>query len=156
MGNFFLTKSNPDLKIGPGGGLFFDYRFNQRWAIQTDLSVSFHNGKNASAGDQNILLLEVPSIELKFYMRSTEGKVDPYVSVGLGVYVLTEGSINNNSGGAGMGGNVGLGVDFYIIEQLSLGIAAKFRPIAIIQGGGRSAGLINFGMIGMLAYHFGG
>ena len=97
MGNFFLTHSTPDLNIGPGGGLFFDYRFNQRWAIETDLFATVHNGRNISAGDNNILLLGVPSVELKFYMRPNENRIDPYLLAGLGVYVLTEGSINNNA-----------------------------------------------------------
>lgn len=156
MGNFFLTRSNPDLKIGPGGGLFFEYRFNQRWGIETDFFITVHNGQNASTGDNGIYFLGVPSLELKFYMLPRETWVDPYVLVGLGVYVLTEGSISNNTAGAGLGGNVGLGVDFYVLKNLSIGLAAKFRPIAIIQGNSQSTGLINFGMAGNVAFHFGG
>ena len=156
IGNFFLTDSYPDLRIGPGGGLYFDYRFNQRWSIETDFFVSFHDGGGISAGDDNMLLLGVPTIELKFYLRGTENRVDPYLLAGLGLYVLTEGSIDNNSGGVGLGGNFGIGCDFYVLNRLSLGIAAKFRPIALIQGNSQSTGLINFGMIGNLAWHFGG
>jgi len=154
LGNFFLTNSRPDLKIGPGFGLFFDYRFNQRWSIETDLFVSFHDGDGASTGDDNMLLLGVPTVELKFYPRSKENRIDPYLFAGLGVYVLTEGSITNNSGGVGVGGNLGAGVDFYILERFSLGIALKFRPIALIQGGNNSAALINLGLVGNLAWHF--
>ena len=155
-GNFFLTRSNPDLQIGPGGGLFFEYRFNQRWGLETDFFISFHDGQNASSGDNNIYFLGVPTIELKFYMLSRETWIDPYVLVGLGVYVLTEGSISNNTAGAGLGGNIGLGVDFYVLKNLSIGLAAKFRPIAIIQANSQSTGLINFGMAGNIAFHFGG
>jgi len=154
IGNFFLTDSNPDLKIGPGGGLFFDYRFNQRWALETDLFVSFHDGQGVSSGDNGMLLLGVPTIELKFYLRGTENNIDPYLLAGLGVYVLTEGDISNNSGGVGLGGNFGVGVDFYVLQRLSLGLVAKFRPIALIQGNSQSTGLINLGLIGNLAWHF--
>lgn len=156
IGNFFLTDSNPDLSIGPGGGIFFDYRFNQRWSIETDLFVTLHDGQGVSSGDNDIFLLGVPTVELKFYLRGKENRVDPYILAGLGVYVLTEGTVSNNTGGVGLGGNFGLGVDFYVLDRLSLGLAAKFRPIAIIQGNSQSTGLINFGMIGNLVWHFGG
>lgn len=155
IGNFFLTDSNPDLKIGPGGGLFFDYRFNQRWSIETDLFFSIHDGGGISAGDNNQILLGVPTVELKFYLRGQENNVDPYILAGLGVYILTEGSISNNTGGVGLGGNFGVGADFYVLHGLSLGLVAKFRPIALIQGNSRSAGLINFGLIGNIVWHFG-
>jgi hypothetical protein len=155
MGNFFLTQGQPDLQLGPGGGLLFDYRFNQRWSVETDLFVSLHSGKNTFAGDKDIFLIGVPTFELKFYLRGQENNIDPYLLAGFGVYVLTEGSIDQNRGGVGVGGNFGLGVDFYLLERLSLGLAAKFRPIAVIQGNSQSTGLINFGMIGNLIWHFG-
>ncbi len=154
LGNFFLTNGGPNLDIGPGGGLLFDYRFNQRWSIETDLFFSFHDGEGNNAGDNNMILLGVPSIELKFYLRGQEAKIDPYVLAGLGFYVLTEGSVKNNSGGFGLGGNIGIGSDFYVLDRLSLGIAIKFRPIALIQGNSASAGLINLGAIGNIAWHF--
>src|SRR5262245_11481224 len=103
MGNFFLTDSDPDLKVGPGGGIAVDYRFNQRWSIEADLFVSFHDGDGISSGDNGMLLLGVPTVELKFYPRSKEGTVEPYVFAGLGIYVLTEGDIDDNSGGVGVG-----------------------------------------------------
>jgi hypothetical protein len=155
MGNFFLTNSQPDLKIGPGGGLLFDYRFNQRWSVETDLFVSLHSGEGAFAGDKDIFLIGAPTFELKFYLRGQENNIDPYLLAGFGVYVLTEGTLDQNLGGVGVGGNFGLGVDFYLLERLSLGLAAKFRPIAVIQGNSQSTGLINFGMIGNLIWHFG-
>jgi outer membrane protein with beta-barrel domain len=154
LGNFFLTNGGPNLDIGPGGGLFFDYRFNQRWSIETDLFFSFHDGEGAFKGDNNMLLLGVPTVELKFYFRGHESSIDPYALAGLGVYVLTEGSINNNSSGFGLGGNIGLGSDFYVMPRLSLGVAVKFRPIALIQANNASAGLINLGAIGSIAWHF--
>lgn len=155
MGNFFLTEGQPDLQIGPGGGLLFDYRFNQRWSVETDLFVTLHSGKNAFAGDKDIFLIGAPTFELKFYLRGQENNIDPYLLAGFGIYVLTEGSLDQNRGGVGVGGNFGLGVDFYLLERLSLGLAAKFRPIAVIQGNSQSTGLINFGMIGNLIWHFG-
>ena len=154
MGNFFLTDSDPDLKVGPGGGIAVDYRFNQRWSIEADLFVSFHDGGGISAGDDGMLLLGVPTAELKFYFRSQEATVEPYVFAGLGIYVLTEGDVDDDSGGIGVGGNLGAGVDFYVTDHLSLGFAVKFRPIALIQGGNNSAALINLGLIGNIAWHF--
>jgi hypothetical protein len=126
MGNFFLTESQPDLSIGPGGGLLFDYRFNQRWSVETDLFVTLHSGKGSFSGDKDIFLIGAPTFELKFYLRGQENNVDPYLLAGLGVYVLTEGTIDQNRAGVGVGGNFGLGVDFYLLKRLSLGLAAKF------------------------------
>lgn len=155
IGNFFITDSNPDLSPGPGGGLYFDYRFNQHWSLETDLFFSIQDGTGISSGDNNQYLLGVPTAELKFYLRGRENSLDPYLLAGLGVYVLTEGSISNSSGGVGLGGNFGVGADFYPIDRLSLGLAIKFRPMALIQGNNRSTGLINLGLIGSLAWHFG-
>src|SRR4029434_8381403 len=98
-GNFSLTDTFPDLDIGGGGGIAFDYRFNQHWAIATSLSVFSHDGEGVSRGDNGALLLSVPNIDLKFYFFGSERRIDPYATAGIGINVLTGGSRGDNSGG---------------------------------------------------------
>src|SRR3990167_6500551 len=99
-GNFQLVNTYPDLNPGAGGGISFEYRFNQHWGIETAFSIFDQNGTSNSQGDNGIFLLNVPDVALKFYFFSEEHRVDPYISAGLGLSVLTEGSIQNNSEGA--------------------------------------------------------
>ena len=54
-GNFQIANTFPNLDIGAGGGISFDYRFNQHWGLQTSLSVFDHDGEGASAGDNGML-----------------------------------------------------------------------------------------------------
>ncbi len=153
-GNFSLTDTTPDLDIGPGGGVSFEYRFNQRWGLQTSLSFFSHDGEGASRGDTGILVLNVPTVDLKFYMRKQEGRVDPYLRAGLGVGVVTEGSRNNNSGGAGMTAQVGIGSDFYFNDWFSLGIDNQFRTFGIFRGSSQSSALMFFTTVGNFTFHF--
>ncbi|MCB1214646.1 MAG: outer membrane beta-barrel protein [Deltaproteobacteria bacterium] len=152
-GSIFLTNAVPDMDPGPGFGIDLQYRFNQRWALETNLSASFHDGRDAFENDSGIFL-SLPTAELKLYLFGQESKVEPYVLAGLGIYVLTEGALNNNTGGVGLGGTFGAGLDYYLSDRFSLGFAAKFRPTALIQGNGASTGLINFATIISGDWHF--
>jgi len=154
VGDFFLTDANPQLKIGPGGGIAIDFRFNQRWALESDFYFSIHDGKGANAGDNSQYLLGVPNVNLKFYFMSEEANIEPYALAGIGLYFLTEGSRSDNTGGVGMGAQIGLGVDFYVAERLSVGLSAQFRSIGLIQGNSNSSALMDFGMTGNVMYHF--
>jgi len=153
-GNFQIANTFPNLDIGAGGGIAFDYRFNQRWGLQTSLSVFDHDGEGASAGDNGMLLLTLPSVDLKFYFLKEEHRIDPFVSAGLGINVLTGGSRADNSGGAGMGAQIGLGSDFYITDRFSLGILTQFKTVGIIRGGGQSSALIFIAALGNFSFHF--
>ncbi len=153
-GNFQIADTFPDLDIGTGGGISFEYRFNQRWGLETSLSVFAHDGEGASRGDNGMLLLSVPNVDLKFYFLKEEHKIDPYAGVGIGVNVLTGGSRSDNSGGAGVGAQVGLGSDFYLKDWFSLGILAQFRTVGLIRGNSQSSALIFLTALGKFTFHF--
>jgi hypothetical protein len=153
-GNFQLTNTFPDLNTGAGGGVAFEYRFNQHWGLQTSLSVFSHDGEGVSQGDNGILLLSIPNIDLKFYFRKAEHNFDPYASAGIGIDVLTGGSQGDNSGGAGLGAQVGVGSDFYLMPWLSLGIATQFRTVGLIRGQNQSSALIFLTALGNFTFHF--
>ena len=153
-GNFQIINTFPQLDLGAGGGIAFEYRFNQHWGIQTSLAVFDHNGSGPQKGDNGILLLNVPSIDLKYYLLNSEKKIDPYLRAGLGISVLTGGSVHNNSGGAGMGAIVGLGSDFYINDAFSLGVEVQFKTAGIIRGNSQSSALLFLPVLGNFTYHF--
>lgn len=153
-GNFQIIDTFPQLNLGAGGGIAFEYRFNQHWGIQTSLSVFDHNGSGPQKGDNGVLLLNVPSIDLKYYLLNSEKKIDPYLRAGLGISVLTSGSVANNSGGAGMGAVVGLGSDFYINDAFSLGVEVQFKTAGIIRGNSQSSALLFLPVLGNFTYHF--
>lgn len=152
--NFFLTDTDPNLAWGAGGGLQLDWRFNQNWGATLQAFVSDHDGKGASINDNSQFLIGAPTFDIKYYPLSNETKIDPYLGVGIGFYILTEGTVNDNSSGVGIGGQFSLGADYYINEKLSIGLAAQFRSIGLIQSGSRSSALINFGFVGNILYHF--
>lgn len=120
------------------------------------MGVTLQDGTGISAGDNNTLLLAIPTFDLKYYFLG-ESRWDPYVLLGVGFYALTEGSANNGTTAVGIGSNIGIGTDFYITERLSLGVTASFRAIALIEsiGGNRNGNsLYPFSMSGNVAYHF--
>ncbi|MFO1518454.1 MAG: outer membrane beta-barrel protein [bacterium] len=152
--NFQLTNTFPELDTGLGGGIAFDYRFNQRWGLSTALSVFSHDGKGPSSGDDGILLLGLPTVDLKFYFLKQEHWFDPYASAGLGIYVLTGGSKSDNSGGAGMGAQLAVGSDFYLRDWFSLGISTQFKTIGVIRGNNQSSAMIFLAALGNFSFHF--
>lgn len=153
-GNFQIVDTFPQLDLGAGGGIAFEYRFNQHWGLQTSLSVFDHNGSGPQRGDNNILLLNVPSVDLKYYLLNDEKWIDPFLRAGIGISVLTGGSAANNSGGAGMAAQVGLGSDFYINDAFSLGVEVQFKTAGIIRGNSQSSALIFLPVLGNFTYHF--
>ncbi len=152
--NFQLTSAFPNLDVGAGGGLAFDYRFNQHWGLASSLSVFPYNGEGISAGDRNMLLLNIPNINLKFFWLKSENKFDPYLTAGLGLSVLTGGSKSDNSGGAGISTQLGIGADYYFNDRFSAGALTQFHSIGLIRGSSQSSALIFIGVLGNFAFHF--
>jgi len=153
-GNFQIINTFPQLDVGGGGGIAFEYRFNQHWGLQTSLSVFDHDGGGPQKGDNNIYFLNVPSIDLKYYLLSDEKKIDPFLRAGIGISVLSGGSVANNSGGAGMAAQVGIGSDFYINDSFSLGLEIQFKTAGIIRGNSQSSAMIFLPVLGNFTYHF--
>ncbi|MBL7685717.1 MAG: outer membrane beta-barrel protein [Deltaproteobacteria bacterium] len=151
---FQLTNTYPELGVGLGGGVAFDYRFNQRWAIASSISFFTQDGRGASSGDKDSLLINVPEISLKFYLLGTEHKIDPYLSAGIGLSILTEGSRSDNSGGAGIGAQFGVGTDFYFTDWFSVGFLAQFKTVGIIRDSSQSSALIFLSTLGNFTFHF--
>lgn len=158
MGNIQLIDATPELDPGAGGGIYFDYRFNQRFSITTSAWVTDHDGAGGSDGDNGILLLGIPDVTIKLYFLSDESSNwDPYAGIGIGVYALTEGSRESGGNGVGIGAHVDLGVDYYASDVISLGFAGIFRSAAIITSisdNSNASAIIPFSLVGKIGFHF--
>lgn len=157
IGNIYVVDSTPELSPGVGGQLFFDYRWSPQFSTQFSVVVGVQDGKGTSSGDNNIIFLGIPTFDLKFYILTNPSRWDPYGLIGVGFYGVTEGSASNGTTAFGIGADLGLGTDFYITERFSLGIAAIFRSIGLIDsvgGGHNGTALFPFSLMGNVAYHF--
>lgn len=156
-GQFFLIDGNPQLGPGLGGHIFFDYR----WAPQVSTQFTFHvtteNGKNGNAGDNDILFFTIPAITFKYYFIRDGGRFDPYGSLGVGLYMTSEGSRSDGTLAFGFGANAGLGFDCYLTPQLSAKLESTFHSIGMInalRGNNNGAGLFPITAAGSIAFHF--
>ena len=157
VGNIFVVDSNPELDPGVGGYVYFDYRWSPQFSTQLGVLVTTEDGTGISRGDNGIEFLGIPTFDLKFFMLSSPSRWDPYALIGMGFYAISEGSTNNGTVAVGIGANLGLGFDFYITEQFSLGFATIFRSIGLIDsiGGNRNGtALFPVSILGNVAYHF--
>ncbi|MFH1829287.1 MAG: outer membrane beta-barrel protein [Pseudomonadota bacterium] len=157
VGNIYIVDSNPELGLGVGGYLYFDYRWSPQFSTQFGVLVTTQDGEGISAGDNGIEFLGIPTFDLKFYILSEPSRWDPYGLIGMGVYAVSEGSANNGTWALGIGANLGLGTDFYVTEHISLGLAFVFRSIGLIDstsGANNGTALFPFSMMGNFAYHF--
>ncbi|HPW45240.1 MAG TPA: outer membrane beta-barrel protein [bacterium] len=157
VGNIFVVDSRPELDPGIGGYVFFDYRWSPQFSTQFGVVVTTEDGTGISDGDNGIEFLGIPTFDLKFYVLKEPSRWDPYALIGMGVYAVTEGTAKDGTTAVGIGANMGIGTDFYITESLSVGLAAIFRSIGLIDstsGPNNGTALFPFSLMGNIAYHF--
>jgi len=157
VGNIFVVDSNPELDPGVGGYLFFDYRWSPQFSTQIGVLVTTEDGRGISNGDNGIEFLGIPTFDLKFYILSKESRWDPYGQIGVGVYAISEGTIDNGTFALGIGANLGIGCDFYISERFSIGLSSVFRSIGLIDsvsGDQNGKALFPLSLMGNIAYHW--
>lgn len=157
VGNIFVVNSTPELDPGVGGHIYFDYRWSPQFSTQFGVVVSTEDGKGRSAGDNGIVLMGIPTFDLKFYVLSNPSRWDPYGLIGIGFYGVMEGSVGNGTQAFGVGADIGIGTDFYLNEKFSLGGTAVFRSIGLIDsvgGGTNGTALFPVSLMANVAYHF--
>jgi len=159
MGNIQLLNTIPEFDPGPGGGVYFDYRFNQRFSIQIDAWATTHDGTGPSRGDNGIELIGIPTFTIKVYFMDDEtSRWDPYAGIGIGIFATSEGTIENGTNGLGLGGQIDVGFDYYLSDLFSLGFSGVFRSAGIItslsNSGNNATAIIPFSLIGRLGFHF--
>ncbi len=159
MGNIYVIDSVPILDPGIGGSMFFQYRFHDQVAFETTFFLTAQDGKTTPGGavnDTGILLLGMPVADIKLFFLGGDRTFDPYISTGLGLYWLTEGSNNNSTGGLGLGTQIGLGFDYYLGDVVSLGFQGIFRSVPVITSLGtpNSTAIFPYSLMGNVAFHF--
>lgn len=156
-GKFYLVDGNPNIGAGIGGHAYFDYRWSPQIATQVTFFATTQDGKGTNAGDKDILLFGLPTIELKYYPLNAASRWDPYGLVGVGLYMTTEGSRNDGTMAFGLGASAGAGFDLLLNERFSLGASAIFRSIGMItstSGPNNGTALFPLSLSGSVAYHF--
>ncbi|MBI3540563.1 MAG: hypothetical protein HY073_00170 [Deltaproteobacteria bacterium] len=157
VGNIFLIDTVPVLQPGVGGHVYFDYRFHDQVSFKTTFLITSQDGTSVSSGDNGILFLGMPTFDVKLYFLKNDPKFDPYISTGVGVYWVTEGSKSDATGGVGLGSQLGLGFDYYLTDVISLGFEGVFRSIGLITNLGTpsaSTALFPYTLHGNVAFHF--
>lgn len=158
IGNIQLLNSIPQFDPGPGGGAYFDYRFNQRFSVTLDAWATTHKGDGPSAGD-DFEILGIPTFTIKLYLIDDEAsRWDPYAGIGIGAYATTEGDIPNGTNGVGLGAQIDVGVDYHVSDVFSVGFSGIFRSAAIITSlaasGNNALALIPYSLVGRIGFHF--
>lgn len=157
VGNIFVVDARPELGPGVGGYLYFDYRWSPQLSTQFNVVVTTEDGEGISDGDNGIEFLGIPTIDLKYYLLSSESHWDPYVMAGIGIYAISEGTKSDGTFALGFGASAGLGCDYYLTEKWSVGLAASFKSIGLIDDtGGKNNGtaIFPFSMTGNVGFHF--
>jgi outer membrane protein W len=139
-----------------GGFVYFDYRFAPHFSTQFTFGISMQDGAGPNAGDNSLLLLPLPKFDLKYYVLESSSRIDPYMMVGLGLFLLTEGSRSDGSTAFGFGANAGLGVDVYFSPAVSANLAINFTSIGMVGhlGGNNGSGLFPLTTSGGIGFHF--
>lgn len=157
LGNVQLFDSAPLMDFGFGGGAFFDYRFNQRFSLTVDSWFTLHDGRKGS-NDNGFAFLGIPTTTLKLYILDNDvSRWDPYIGIGLGIYALTEGSVDNGTSGAGLGAQLEVGVNYYLSNAFSLGVSGVFRSVAIVsfdQDPTEALAIVPYTLMARIGYHF--
>lgn len=156
-GHIFVVDANPQLGPGLGGHIDLDYRWSPQISTQFSFFATTENGAGPNAGDNNILLFGLPTVDFKYYPLISPGKFDPYGLLGIGLFLTSEGSRGNGTTAFGVGANTGIGFDLLLNERISVGASAIFRSVGMINaptGANNGSAIFPFTMNGSIAYHF--
>lgn len=151
VGNFYFTHHRPDLSPGVGALIYFDYRWSPELSTTASVMMLVQDGRNLDRGANNIVLMGLPTFDMKYYFVTNPSKWDPYAAAGIGYYAVTKGSLGRGMA-SGLGAEVGGGFDYYITPKISLGAAGYFRSLALLGGG--ATGLFPVSVLGNFGYHF--
>lgn len=156
-GSIPLVDTLPEMDLGIGGGMFFDYRFNERFSLMIEGFFTTQDGKGRSNGEGNINMIAVPEITFKAYILNNASRIDPYIGVGVGLYALTEGSASNSTGGFGVGANIEVAMEINIADNLMGAVGGTFRSVGIINslsGTANASAIMPYTLFGRIGYRF--
>jgi opacity protein-like surface antigen len=157
LGSVQLIDTVPVVDLGIGGGMYFDYRFNERFSIELNAFFTTQNGRGQSAAEGSIEFLAIPTTTFKVYILSQESRFDPYIGIGVGFYSLLEGSVENSSKGFGIGAQIEVGLDYYVTDNLVMGVGGTYRTAGLINqlsGTANATTYIPYTLFGKIGYRF--
>lgn len=156
-GSIQLVDTLPTLDLGIGGGVFFDNRFNDRFSIAIESFAVTQDGKGASSAENSIEFLAIPTATIKLYLLGATTKLDPYVGIGIGLYLLTEGEVDNSSFGLGLGAQIETGLDYLITDTLTLSVGGVYRSVGLLNsfsGTANATTYMPYTLFGRIGYKF--
>ncbi len=126
-----LSETGPNSYLSSGGGfdLFLGVRANKWFALELGWQPTFHKPEYDQFGQQvDRIGLQALTLDGKFYF--VHGPIQPYVTAGVGAYLLGD-SLDVFAEGPGF--QVGGGVDFWIGPHFSIGLKLQYRGIDMID-----------------------
>lgn len=133
VGSVVLNQGSKSfLSNGGGIDLTVGVRVHSVFAVELNWQPTFHNNTNIDgsvfARPIGQLGLEALTTDLKFY--PADGPVQPYFTIGGGIYFLGE---RFDIFADGPGYEVGGGIDFWLSPWISLGVKAQYRGVELID-----------------------
>lgn len=156
-GSIPLVDTLPEVSLGLGGGMFFDYRFNDRYSLMVESFFTTQDGKGRSNGEGSIEFVAIPATTFKIYILSGAHRLSPYFGLGLGFYWLTEGNTVNNTAGFGLGAQAEVGLEFSLATNLMLGVGGTYRSVGLINslsGRANATTYMPYNLFGRIGYQF--
>lgn len=156
-GSIQLADTLPVVDAGLGGGMFFDYRFNDRYSFMIESFFTTQDGDGRSNGEGSIEFVATPAFTFKVYILKGQPRIEPYVGIGVGFYWLTEGSIANSTGGFGIGAQIETGVEYTLAENLMIGAGGTYRSVGLINslsGNANATTFMPYTLFGRIGYRF--
>lgn len=151
IGNLYLTDRHPEMDPGIGATFYFDYRWSTDLSTTTSVMMLDQDGTDSDKGQNSIVFIGIPTFDVKYYWINNPSRWDPYVSIGLGYYVVTHARRGAGMASA-MGAQTGVGFDYYLSERLSFGIDTSWRWIALLGNG--ATGSYPLSLRGNIGFHF--
>ena len=131
--------------------IYFDYRWSPELSTTATVQMLNQNGSGADKGENNIVFIGIPTFDIKYYFIRTPSQLDPYASIGIGYFVVTNGQ-KDRGWAHGLGAQLGGGIDYYITSKFSVGVAAQFRSVALLRNG--ATGTFPVSLLGQAGFHF--
>ena len=129
IGNYFFNGASDASRVYNGGGgidLMFGARFNRLFALELNYFAAFQSTERSGATQQVINDAQLHGITLdgKIFVAPGLSRIEPYVQVGVGAYILSELFREELSG---FGFQAGAGVDIRLTDNLALGVRGLYR-----------------------------
>ncbi len=144
LGSLTPVSTLPEVGFGIGAGIFFDYRFNERFSLENEAFFTTQDGSGRSVNENSLRFFAIPATTVKLYILS-QSKIEPYIGLGVGIYGLSEGDVTtNDSGGFGLGAHLKAGVEYALADNFMAGLGLTYRSVGIISSLGNNANASTF------------